>query len=123
MGRWARTRRRDRRSLSRTVAPRRSRAGAAGSGWRQRIRLAAQDQAGGTRTKRAASAADVGTSARDGDPCDDTAVALPGGTVVVPVRVLASDAPVIADQHLHRIWQRNDLRRTRCLDPLAEEAI
>src|SRR5258708_30638045 len=44
-----------------------------------------------------------------------------GGPVVLPVRMLAGDEPVVLDQQIHGLGQRNDLRLALDLDPRRSE--
>src|SRR5215469_17046085 len=71
----------------------------------------------------AGSAARVRARAGDCDPHNHPLVAYHRGAVVVPVRVLAGDSPVILHEQVHGIRQRNDLHVALDLDPLAEEVV
>src|SRR5262247_277737 len=75
------------------------------------------------RSVRTGSAADVGTGPGEVDPQDDPAVAYHRRPVVVPVGVLAGDPPVVVDEDVHRVGQRDDLCLALDLDPFAEEAV
>src|SRR5271166_6914040 len=41
----------------------------------------------------------------DGDPQEHATIALHGSAIVVPVRVLPGDLPVVLDEAFHGLWQ------------------
>src|SRR5262245_57909584 len=61
------------------------------------------------RPVRTGSATDVGTGPGEVDPQNDPAIAFHRRPVVVPVGVLAGDPPVVVDEDVHRVGQRDDL--------------
>jgi N-acetylglucosamine kinase-like BadF-type ATPase len=67
--------------------------------------------------------ADVGAGLRDRDAQHDPLIAFHGRAIVIPVRVLARDPPVVIDQQLHRLGQLHDLGGALDLQPLAEEPV
>jgi N-acetylglucosamine kinase-like BadF-type ATPase len=67
--------------------------------------------------------ADVGAGPRDRDAQQDPLLPLHGRPVVIPVRVLTRDPPVVVHQRLHRIRQLNDVGAALDLHPPAEEPI
>src|SRR5438552_17434 len=65
----------------------------------------------------------VGTGALDGDADDDALLALHGPAVVVPVGMLAGDAPVVVDERFHGFRQGDDRRLPLDQDPRPEELV
>src|SRR5215208_5747672 len=64
-----------------------------------------------------------GTHLVDRDPNQHAPLLLHGAAVLVPVGMLPADATVVVDQPLHRLRQRNDLRRPLDLHPAVEESV